>query len=221
MSIEKGSFELQDEIVRPITRSDLPHLLEFDNMATFEQNDTPPDHAPPPFTLKELVEMLDNGEIMRGIFDDGRMIAYYIFDIRDKELYIDSIAVHPDYRDNGVGTYLLGIADREALERGLEKCSLSVDPYNGRGVNTYLKHGYKVTEYKRAYFGSEYPSTDRFWMEKLLKKQNTLGEIGIEIVVSDSVSLEMALAEGFVGVSLIRSIGRDNKSNVLFLKQRL
>src|SRR3989304_7440107 len=94
---------ISNTIIKPLTKKDFPKLLEFDDLATYQKNDTPPDHNPPPFTLEELTKMLDKGEIMGGIFDqEGKMIAYYNFEPKGDELYLDGIAVHPDYRNRGV-----------------------------------------------------------------------------------------------------------------------
>ncbi len=211
---------IQNTIIRPLTEADFPKLLAFDSVATFERNDTPPDHNPPPFSIEELEQMQAKKEIMGGIFgNNGNMLAYWVFDVRDDELYLDGIAVHPDYRDQGVGTFILQLADQEARERGLNKCTLSVDPFNGRGVNAYLKHGYRITAYKKAYFGPEHPNTDRFFMEMELKDQKDLSGEKRELRVDNVKGMESALQEGFLGVSLTRASDRDNKHNLVIFQK--
>src|SRR3989344_2527329 len=202
---------LPDVIKRPLVESDFPDVIEFERMSTYERNDTPSDHAPPMFTIEELEQIAKSG-VMGGIFETGgRMLAYYLFGIRPDELYVEEIVVDPDIRDKGVGTYLLTLADEEAQKRSLSRITLSVDPLNGWGVNAYLKHGYKITGYKKAYFGPEHPNTDRFLMLKQFPAhESEYGEGIREVACSDVEGLQSVLGEGYIGVSLTRGI--DNMS---------
>lgn len=207
-------------IRRDLSEADFPLIIAFEDLTTFQRNDTPPDHAATPFTLEELEDIKSKGAIFGGIFDEkGEMLAQYIFSIKPpEELYIEEIAVHPNHRDKGLGTYLLELADQEAGSRGLARCTLSVDPLNGRGVNAYLKHGYRITDYRKAYFGPEHPNTDRFWMVKQFHgEKNDFAEDIKEVVCGDSQGLQAVLRDGYIGVSLIRGV--DNMSNRIVFRK--
>ncbi|MBI2022242.1 GNAT family N-acetyltransferase [Candidatus Daviesbacteria bacterium] len=209
---------LPGAIKRSLDKSDFPRVLEFERMATYELNDTPPDHAPPMFTMEELEEIAKNG-VMGGIFGtDDKLLAYYLFGIRPDELYIEEIVVDSDIRDRGVGRYLLELADEEVQKRGLPRATLSVDPLNGRGVNAYLKHGYEITDYKTAYFGPEYPNTDRFWMVKQFRgEKRSFEEDSKEVNCGDAKGLQATLRDGYIGVGLIR--GANNRLNRIIFRK--
>ncbi|MFS8159105.1 MAG: GNAT family N-acetyltransferase, partial [Candidatus Roizmanbacteria bacterium] len=210
--IEVGTVLSRNHLMtRRLNISDLPSLIALDTLATYQQNPTPIDHSPPPLSLEILQGRHQTDQIIGGIFESsGNMIAYYIFDLKESELYIDSIAVASNHRNLGLGTCLLKIAHAEAGNRGLHKCTLSVDPLNGSGVNTYLKCGYQVTGYRRAYFGNEYPNTHRLWMELQLNLPLLLGNEVIKQEVGDLDRLESYLNSGYVGVALERSPDKDD-----------
>ena len=60
------------------------------------------------------------------------------------ELYIDTLSVTPAWRHRGLGTGLLGEAERQARELGLRACSLSVDLTNPDAQSLYERLGYHV-----------------------------------------------------------------------------
>lgn len=204
----------------PLDIGELPKVVQFDNMAMLEKNDTPSDHFPPPLTVRELLEAYKKGDVFGGIFDDGnQLLAYFWFEVRVGELYISSMAVHPNYRNRGISQQILTVVDDEARKRGLNGCTLSVDPFNGRGISAYFKNGYRIVGYKTAYFGQEYPNTDRFLMEKQLYGKSSLRNEVVEVECDDVVPLNEVLSNGFIGESLIRSEDRnDRKNKIVFRK---
>ncbi|NOH16141.1 GNAT family N-acetyltransferase [Clostridium cochlearium] len=76
------------------------------------------------------------------------------------EYYIDSIAVHPNYRKNGLGKKLLMVARKRALKKGFKKVSLIVKPKNKGAIKLYKSSGYNMD-------GTvDMPSTDYYRMVK-------------------------------------------------------
>lgn len=76
------------------------------------------------------------------------------------EYYIDSIAVHPNYRKKGLGKKLLMIARKRALKKGFKKVSLIVKPKNKGAIKLYKSSGYNMD-------GTvDMPSTDYYRMVK-------------------------------------------------------
>lgn len=59
------------------------------------------------------------------------------------EWYLDSIAVRPDQRGNGVGAKLLDALPAFAKTQGSHKIGLSVDEANPRAKQLYLRQGFK------------------------------------------------------------------------------
>ncbi len=220
MEFEILNSEIPEHIYRSLNLEEMPKLVQFDNMAMLEINDTPPDHFPPPLTVTELQLAYSRGDIFGGIVDAaGELKSYFWFEPKVDELYVSSMAVHPDYRNKGISQQILAIADNEARKRSLNKCTLSVDPYNGRGISAYFKNGYRIVGYRAEYFGSEYPNTDRFLMEKLLDGGRRVGVEIANVECDDTITLNRVLTDGFIGMSLIRSEdGNDKKNKIIFGK---
>ena len=76
------------------------------------------------------------------------------------EYYIDSIAVHPNYRKNGLGKKLLMVARKRALKKGFKKVSLIVKPKNKGAIKLYKSSGYNMDR------TVDMPSTDYYRMVK-------------------------------------------------------
>lgn len=204
---------------RDLGVADIPLLVRFDLFAEYERNDdTPTDHRiSDPLSAEDFREAINNKNILRGIFAGQDMIAMYWLEPKpeNKEIYVPVIMVHPDYRDLGLGTYCLKVADFEASERGFDKCTLTVDPLNGRGVNSYLKNGYQAMDYILDKYGK---GIHRLFMQKDLAVGDRQFEDGQKPVrCGDDQGLLAAVKEGFVGVSFIRS-GDNRSSQIVFKK---
>lgn len=201
-----------------LTSGDYQQFVELEELVAFQKSGIPSDHAPPHWTCKEFEEYLDKGEIVNGIFDQQQMFAFYIFHVRPDELHITEIGVHPDYQGRGFGKCLLKLLEKEAKNRRLKKCALTVDPFNERAISLYLRCGYQIRTYKTAYFGSAYPNTDRFCMEYVFEEPKKLPMETLKIRVDDVKALKSALEKGFSGTELIISSDHNCKHNFVILK---
>jgi len=215
-TINIDNFRLTD---RKLELFDVPSLVQFDIDEEFTHNlDTPIDHRPYPFTDIEFRDAITNNKfIFHGLFNNDKLIAFYQLESKKeiKEMYIVVMVVHHDYRDHGIGKYILNIADTEARKLGLDKCTLTVDPLNGRGVYSYFENGYRIIDYGLNYWG---PNIHRFIMEKKLTNSIKLPIIETKtILASDDEGLVNIIRDGFIGVSLSR--GDDNRHNkITFIK---
>lgn len=203
-------------VEKDITIKDIDMFLAFDHKAFFVENDTPKDHAPPEFTHREMEEYIKKGHIIKGLFDQsGNMMGYYIFELKPDELYI-SLAVDRQIRNLGVGTYILHLAQHEANNRQLKKCTLTVDSLNSRALYLYFKNGYKTTKYLKNHFG---PNAHRLWMEKdLTNQQEIIPTDPVTVSCSDDDGLEKVTKEGYVGISLLRSEDNNPRNNKILFK---
>ena len=61
----------------------------------------------------------------------------------DNSYYICGIALFPDYRDRGIGTQLMQLAEERAAEKGLTKLSLIVFEQNAGARRLYDRLGYR------------------------------------------------------------------------------
>ena len=60
--------------------------------------------------------------------------------------WIYSMAVHPDYRERGIGSLLLAHAEERLISRGCLKINLQIIVGNERVQSFYEAHGYCVEE---------------------------------------------------------------------------
>lgn len=73
-------------------------------------------------------------------------VAFYANDKKSKQAYISVIAVKPEMQSNGIGANLINESICVARCHGMNKILLKVDKDNVRGINFYLKHGFKFKE---------------------------------------------------------------------------
>ena len=210
--------------VSPQDDAEIQKLLDFDELAYFTQNDTPKDHEPPRYSFQEFKDIFNNGEVfeMYGeLSTDKRekLLRFYIFERKGsqkEELYVGGLDIHPDYRNVGLGSFVLHIAEIVAKQTdGIQKLTLTVDPLNGRGLSAYLKFGFRIIAFEKNHFG---PKSDRFIM---IKNLVSITEPPIhesrEVACGDEKGLIDVTKEGFRGVSLIRK--EDNyKNKIKFIK---
>jgi ribosomal protein S18 acetylase RimI-like enzyme len=61
------------------------------------------------------------------------------------EYYIAHLAVHPDFRRQGVGKFLIGQASKLAAQSNLDKLSLIVEMDNHPAITLYQNSGFDIT----------------------------------------------------------------------------
>ena len=62
-----------------------------------------------------------------------------------RTFYINALATLPEYRGQGLGSELLKVANRLALEAGCDELSLEVFEQNEGAVRLYERYGYRVS----------------------------------------------------------------------------
>jgi ribosomal protein S18 acetylase RimI-like enzyme len=62
-----------------------------------------------------------------------------------RTFYINALATLPEYRGQGLGSELLEVANRLALESGCDELSLEVFEQNEGAVRLYERHGYRIS----------------------------------------------------------------------------
>jgi ribosomal protein S18 acetylase RimI-like enzyme len=72
-----------------------------------------------------------------GLPDEG-----IIPEARDDEYYLDSVAVHPSFQGQGLGTQLIREFEQQAVRLGHDKVLLIVDVENTRAKALYERLGY-------------------------------------------------------------------------------
>jgi len=113
-----------------------------------------------PYTLDMFVTLLESfPEGFRVYVIRERVVGYCVtYPVKQKRaMVIVSIAVHPDYRDQGVGTSLLkdSISISSKLHRGkvIDKIILQVAEENNAARSLYEKFGFKNQSLIKNYYG--------------------------------------------------------------------
>jgi ribosomal-protein-alanine N-acetyltransferase len=94
-------------------------------------------------------------ERLRGMLypaKESRVIGYVGFRFLLAEAHISTIAVHPDWRNKGLGELLLMTAMVRALELGGCKVSLEVRPSNHVAQRLYRKYGFRFMGVHQSYY---------------------------------------------------------------------
>jgi len=83
--------------------------------------------------------------------EQNRLIGYAQCDIvysliREPIGYLWGLCVHPDYREKGIGTKLLAVAEEKAKEKGCKAIHFTSDPKRIEAHSLYEKSGYSYKE---------------------------------------------------------------------------
>ena len=115
--------------------SDVPALLEIER-ASFDT----------PWTLGEIAEELDKplSRVWVAIVE-GRLAAFGIQWFVVGEAQLANIAVHPDFRGQGLGKKMMVRLLEDARAEGMEKMTLEVRTGNTAAHNLYLHLGFVET----------------------------------------------------------------------------
>ena len=80
------------------------------------------------------------------------IVGYVGFWFIVDEAHISTLAVHPDFRGQGIGRRLLEEALVEALRRGADLVTLEVRASNQRSIDLYKEFGFRVKARKPRYY---------------------------------------------------------------------
>ncbi|MBP1993795.1 GNAT family N-acetyltransferase [Paenibacillus eucommiae] len=138
-------------------------------------------------SMAQMAAAILHGGVVFGAFEGSRMVGFcYGFagfkggDVREAYVGSHMMAIHPDYRDRGIGMNLK-LKQREwAMEYGYAKIVWTFDPFETR--NAYLnlcKLGGTVSQYIPSFYGKDklqLPS-DRFVVEWELASERVVSSI--------------------------------------------
>lgn len=79
------------------------------------------------------------------VAEQGDRIVGFVIAYKYREnAYVDSLAVHPEYRSLGIGGRLLTALEEIMANKGVERILLSVKDNNLRALDFYLRKGYNI-----------------------------------------------------------------------------
>lgn len=127
-----------------------------------------------PWTYKMFESELDNNisvYIVAIDEDDNSVVAYagvwLMYDFGD----ITNIAVHPDYRREGIAKKMLSMVADICKEKGIERLCLEVKENNIPAIEFYKSFGFTSDGVRKRYYQNKY---DAYLMS--LDLRNTLSE---------------------------------------------
>lgn len=78
----------------------------------------------------------------------GMVVVWVVLD----EAHIATIAVHPDYRQTGVGRALLAVALQQSFQRGAKRAMLEVRASNEAAQSLYRQFGFEIVSRRSQYY---------------------------------------------------------------------
>jgi ribosomal-protein-alanine N-acetyltransferase len=108
-----------------------------------------------PWSRDSLVWELGHSDVTRVYvlrLDSGEVAAFCACWLVFDELHINTIAVHPDYRERGLGTALLRHVLAEADTAGARRATLEVRASNEPALRLYRALGFEVTATRPDYY---------------------------------------------------------------------
>jgi [ribosomal protein S18]-alanine N-acetyltransferase len=122
-----------------------------------------------PWPRETLVWELVNSDVTRVYLlrdAEDRAIAFCIAWIIFDELHINTLAVSPRHRRQGLATVLLQGIMKEAAEEGARRATLEVRESNAAALELYARLGFQVTARRRNYYTNPVEDALILWREE-------------------------------------------------------
>jgi predicted GNAT superfamily acetyltransferase len=139
--------------------------------------------------LMNFIIMKELGGTLIGAFDGERVVGFAFgfagWDEGQAVFHSHMLAVHPTYREHGIGLRLKLAQRTAALEKGFEHITWTFDPLQSTNAHlNFHKLGVVSSKYKVNFYGDQSSSplhrcigTDRLWVEWFLKSQRVTDRV--------------------------------------------
>src|SRR5215471_8467794 len=122
-----------------------------------------------PWTRETLVWELANSDVTRVYLlrdAEDRAVAFCIVWVIFDELHINTLAVSPAWRRQGLATRLLRAVMADAAEEGARRATLEVRASNRAALDLYARLGFTIAATRPGYYTN--PSEDALilWLEE-------------------------------------------------------
>lgn len=130
-------------VIRPLEHGDLDAIIAIEEAA-----------YPFPWTRGIFSECLRVGYGCLGVFLDGVLCGYVIFNWAAGESHLLNLCVHPDRQGRGLGGLLLSRAIERARVLDCQAMYLEVRPSNPEAASLYERRGFRVVGRRPDYYRS-------------------------------------------------------------------
>jgi [ribosomal protein S18]-alanine N-acetyltransferase len=96
---------------------------------------------------------------------DGKIAGYAGYWKVTDEAHITNIAVHPEYRRNGIGSILVKGMIETCRKTGIDRMTLEVRKSNVEAQGLYKKFGFKFAGIRKAYYSDNKEDAVIMWNE--------------------------------------------------------
>lgn len=146
--------------IRDMKESDIPYVVEIENNS----------FSTPWSSHSFLKEIYKPYSISRVATLDQKIVGYICVEMIIDEAHILNLAVHPDYRKMGIGSYLVSTMLRELHSRGCRYVYLEVRASNTAAIRLYESFVFKVVGIRKHYY--TFPDEDAYVMMLDLNSKN-------------------------------------------------
>ena len=134
--------------IREATKADIPKIAELEKLC-----------FPDPWTL-EMFESEFNNPLVRYFVaelesDDesgNEIVGQFGFLCVAGECHINNVAVHPDYRKDGIGSELLELVLNITEDEGVSYWTLETRVTNNPAIGLYQKYGFEIVGERPNYY---------------------------------------------------------------------
>lgn len=143
-------------IIRNMQEDDIPAVLKIEKISFTT-----------PWSEQDFLnELYKKNALSRVAVFEGNVIGYLYVYYRLHESHILNLAVHPDFRRQGVATILMDEAIRELKQRGCTFIYLKVRILNTSAQRFYELFGFKAESIRKKYYDN--PDEDALVMMRRL-----------------------------------------------------
>jgi len=130
-------------VIAPMTRKDASDVWEIEKLSfSF------------PWSLDSFILEIEQNQCARYYTAKigGKAVGYGGMWLILDEAHITNIAVHPDYRRQGIGRLLMQTLIREAAALGIERMTLEVRVSNHEAIRLYKRMGFEEGGIRKKYY---------------------------------------------------------------------
>jgi len=147
---------MSDINIRNMTECDIDDVLEIEKLSFTT-----------PWTRQAFESEIKNNLLSKYIVAEGEgiILGYAGMWMIMDEIHITNVAVHPDYRGQGIGNGLIEAIINLCIERNMRAITLEVRVSNHVAKSLYKKYGFIEAGIRRGYYSDTKEDAIIMWKE--------------------------------------------------------